>query len=262
MHTQFDPHSQSLRAENKLIGVPLKSIKDVLLPLFAAYEQAKGDIGATRGDPTSGHLALYDNFCDRLGKRENLCDAGYVDCSNNLGIIRAAMPQFTEVSEVDALVKTLENKGDVCHTYEKQGETCLKFIEKKTTIISWDSIKNKQIVFKPIQNEISGVIEKKICKIYNKGAWKARPSDVAVVLVSSINTPGEKYVVDGHHRAFGWMLSKQSGWERDNELPVYEFVFNTKDSRDAASTLFWHMFYREEHQGLFKGYGIPKVDGK
>jgi len=253
MHTQFDPHSQSLRAESELIG----GIKEVLLTAFAAYEQAKGATVATRGDPTSGHLALYDNFCDRLGDTRNLCDDGYVDCSDNLDFPRVAMPQFTELGEVEKLEASLKSQKEVCYAYEEEYETCLKFIGLQTNLITWDSITDKKFVFKPIQNEISGVIEKKICKIYNKGEWEARPSDVAVVLVSSTATPGIKYVVDGHHRAFGWMLSKQSGWERDNELPVFEFVFDSKNSKVAAYTIFWHMFYK--HQGLFKGYGIPKT---
>jgi hypothetical protein len=243
MHRQNIPHEQNLRGA-ELIG----GVKEILMAGFAAYAHATSGKIAEERNPESGHLELYDNYCNQLGRNEDLCIAGYVDCSESLEIVRAAMPQFTTFGEVLQVVESLKTD---------QAKGGVKFNDFRTTTISWSSIEQHEIVFKPIQNQISGVIEGKICHAYTQGKWDAKPSDVAVILVSSPETPNVKFVVDGHHRAFGWMLSKESGWHRDNQLPVYEFIINGPDSRDAAAALFWHMYYKLPE--LFKGYGIPDV---
>lgn len=183
----------------------------------------------------------FDNTCDALGSYQNLCESGIVDCHDSLSRPRSAMPQFTTMMEVEEMIRGLKD--------------CQHFVRASETLISYSEIKEQTILLKPIQNQISGLIEQKICNFYHSGKMKRRYPDVGIILVSSERERYIKYILDGHHRAFGWILSKQSGQVGYDDLPVMELIFDrSMTSRTAAETIMNYL--RTNHSNLFKKYGI------
>lgn len=181
------------------------------------------------------HFGLYDNFCNKLDDVDNLCRTGDVDCTDSLEIPRKSMPQFTTFVEVKQMITNLNKEFGRF----QDGFMSVNMRAK----LNYKDLQQKNIVLRPIQNQISGPIEQKICEAYQAGEWQHHLHDVAVIVVTSKKQKAVKYVLDGHHRAFGWLLSKNAGWLADNTLPVIEITLDQQDSREAARTVFWNLYY-------------------
>ena len=180
--------------------------------------------------------------CDRLGGQTNVCGTELVDCSHNLGLPRPAMPQFTRDQELTDMEQLLAPRG--IHT-------------TMNAQLRFDQIADKTIAVHPIQNEISGKLERKICHLKNNHQWNEAFNQVPVIIVSSANDSSTKFILDGHHRAESWIVMNKLGMSvLGPVLPVVELVADDRfnDSRQAAQVIFDAL--KQDMPELFKGYGV------
>lgn len=178
---------------------------------------------------------MSSNPCTELGRVQNLCETTMVDCRGNLQIQRSDMPQFTTMESVG---KVVEGLGSQWRCYQKE--------------LLYTEIKSGAVCVRPIQEELIGSIEEKLCNLYRTKCYRQRKDSVPVMMVWSGKEPTVRYILDGHHRTYAWLMSKERGVEAYKSLQVLGIV-NRKSvtSQEAAKAMMEYL--RRNHGELFTG---------